>query len=369
VSARELPASVIRKERVGALLLVAACLSRCAGPPAATGGATEGPPPSAAQRPQTRPSAAAIAPSCGEGRLRVHFYDVGEGLAALVDLPDGQHLLVDAGDRPDRPGCPECARHHAHLLESLDEDLRGAPLALLWITHPHSDHVGGAPSVIDRFGPRAYVDNGLGADRPEVRRAREAARRRGAFLEVVDPGRRQVPITVAEGVTLRPVVPRAWPAACADDANECSIGLRIDWCGSSVLFMGDAEHEEERELELGGPVSVLQVAHHGSDTSSSPAFLARARPRYAVISAAAPAERLNITYCHPRTLVVRRLTRVLGGPGTKTLESFDGVRCDRATDSDWVAEPASDRLWATERNGDVVLSSPGGGVFVREGDR
>jgi competence protein ComEC len=333
-----------------------AYLAWCAGTPAeASAGKFEpGPPP------------APVASVCAAGRLRVHFYDVGQGLAALVDLPDGQHLLVDAGDRPGRPGCPECSRHHAHLLQKLGPDLGRDDLALVWITHPHSDHVGGAAEVIERFGAKVYVDNGLGSDRPEVQKARAVAHRRGALLEVVDPAHTRVPLAVTGNVALRAVVPRAWPATCADDANECSIGLRVDWCGSSLLFVGDAEHEEERELDAGGPISVLQVGHHGSATASSPAFLFRAHPRYAVISASAPSEGLNRTYCLPRALVVRRLTRLLGGPGAGTLESFDGERCDRAAGADWVHEPTSDRVWATERDGDVVLSSGGGGIFVRE---
>jgi hypothetical protein len=132
-----------------------------------------------------------------------------------------------------------------------------------------------------------------------------------------------------------------------------------------VLFVGDAEHEEERALEPLEPVSVLQVGHHGSGTSSTPGFLSRVRPRYAVISAGGPSEKLNREYCHPRTLVVRRLTRLLGGPGTRTLESFDGERCDRATPADWVAEPASDRLCAT---GTWCCRAAGEGRLCGRGD-
>jgi beta-lactamase superfamily II metal-dependent hydrolase len=296
----------------------------------------------------------------------VHFYDVGQGLAALLDLPDGRHLLVDAGDRGDRSGCFECRRHEGHLLARLQEDLAGAPLALVWITHPHSDHVGGAAEVIRRFGAQAYVDNGRDEGRSEVRLAREAAAQAGALVRVVDPLHREIPLSPTPGVAWRAVVPSAWPAACGADANECSIGLRVEMCGSSVLFVGDAEHDEETLLDPGGPVSVLQVGHHGSGTSTTPAFLARVRPGYAVISAGTPEESLTREYCHPRALVVRRLTRVLGGAGGGTLRSFDGERCDRAREGDWVEEPTSDRLWATERDGDVVLSTTGGGVFVRE---
>jgi hypothetical protein len=76
---------------------------------------------------------------------------------------------------------------------------------------------------------------------------------------------------------------------------------------------------------------------------------------------------MNRDYCHPRAIVVKRLSRVLGGETRGTLASFDGDRCDRATAEDWVAVPTSERLWATERDGDVVLMTTGDGVFRRAG--
>jgi competence protein ComEC len=299
--------------------------------------------------------------------MTVRFYDVGEGLAVLVDLPDGEHVLVDTGDRPRRAGCGHgCGEGNHHLIARLREDLRGAPIDLLWITHQHSDHIGGVPEVLDAFPVRAYVDNGRDPRRAEVDRAHRAASERGAAMSVVEPGHVALPMPAPAHATLTPVVPDRWPASCAHDANECSIALRIDFGASSVLFMGDAEHEEEAMLDPHGPVTLLQVGHHGSETSSSPAFLMRARPRYAVLSAGSPDEGLNREYCHPRAIVVRRLTRLLAGPTSSTLEAFDGDRCDRARGSDWVAVPSSDALWATERDGDVVLTTTGDGEFHRE---
>jgi competence protein ComEC len=299
--------------------------------------------------------------------MTVHFYDVGQALAALVDLPDGRHVLVDTGDGPRRSGCgTPCEAANSHLVAKLRADLRGAPIDLLWITHQHSDHIGGAPEILQEFAVRAYVDNGRDAESAEVRRAHEAAQARGVPLYVVDPWRRAAPMSVSPGVAITPVLPPSWPRSCQRDANECSIGLRIDFAESSVLLTGDAEHAEEQLLDPGGPVTLLQVAHHGSDTSTSPALLARARPRYAVISSGKPGEGLNREYCHPRAIVVRRLTRILGGPTSRSIAAFDGERCDRATGADWISVPASDRLWATERDGDVVLATGGDGDFLRQ---
>jgi competence protein ComEC len=315
------------------------------------------PPPAAAQPPP-------VDPCGGSRRMTLHFYDVGQGLAVLVDLPDGRHVLVDTGDSARRPGCGEtCEAAERHLLERLRADLHGSAIDVLWITHPHSDHIGAAADVLDAFQVGLYVDNGRDLRKAEVRRARRVAQTRAVPIRVVDPDHPDWPAPASRDVTLTPVVPPAWLPACARDANECSIALRIDFCASSVLLMGDAEHAEEATLDTHGPAGLLQIAHHGSDTSTTPGFLARARPRYAVISAGKPDEGLNREYCHPRALIVQRLTRLLGGPGAKTLPAFDGDRCESARAADWLIVPTSDRLWATERDGDVVLTTGGDGGF------
>jgi competence protein ComEC len=298
--------------------------------------------------------------------MRVHFYDVGQALAALLDLPDGRHVLVDAGDNPHRSECGDCAVNHAHLMQRLQADLGSTPIDLLWITHQHSDHLGGAVEVLDAFNVRTYADNGRDPEKAEVRRVHEVGRQRGTVGHIVDPEHAQVPLATAADVAFTAIVPPAWPASCTHDENECSIGLRIDFCSSSILFIGDAEHDEEARLEAHGTVTLLQVGHHGSESSTSAAFLAAVRPSYAVISAGKPDTGMNHDYCHPRATIVKRLTTALGGPGVKNIQAFDGERCDRARPSDWIDVAASDRLWATERDGDVVLATTGDGRFARE---
>lgn len=306
-----------------------------------------------------------VTQSCRSGApLRVHFYDVGQGLAALVDLPDGRHVLVDTGDAPHRSDCgASCEAWHEHFVTKLGGDLKGAPIDLLWITHPHSDHVGGATDVFSRFTVHELADNGRDLGKTEVSRTRRAAASTGCRVSTIEPAQRRVGLADTDNVHFTSIVPPAWPSRCKGDANECSILLRIDYCASSILFTGDAEAEEERLVNVGGPVSLLQVGHHGSHTSTTDAFVNATSPRYAVISSAKPGEGTNGSYCHPRASVVRRLSARLGG-STRPLRAYDADKCVGG-DAGWADIPASDRLWATSRDGDVVLTTTGDGTFVR----
>lgn len=335
---------------VALLASVAACAPR---PPNPT------PPP---------PNPPAPSPTCGGAALRVRFFDVGQALSALVELPDGRTILVDAGESPKRPGCgAPCQAWNDHLIDALPAALGGRPVDLLWITHQHSDHLGGVPELLEKVAVKAYADNGRDADKKAVQRARGAVTVHGGALHEIG-ALSKVPLVESPAYALRAIVPETPTPSCVQgDANDCSIGLRIDYCKSSILFTGDAEAAEEAAFDPGGPVTLLQVGHHGSETSTSAPFLAKVTPRYAVVSSGKPDEGTNATYCHPRKKTVDRLDEALGGPSGKALRVFDGaVPCKGASADHWVDVATSDRLFATPRDGDVTLETRGDGTFLRK---
>jgi len=252
----------------------------------ACGGAAPRPVPPTPLQPEppaSVPPAPAHEPAvCGGANLRVAFYNAGQALAALVTLPrrethSGRRRRVSDAARL-RYAVQGVARARDGRLA---RDLGDAPIDLLWITHPHSDHIGGAVDVLNHFTVSAYVDNGRDLTKATIKATRKALAAHQVPVTVIEPGAATVPLATSEDVKLTALVPPQ-STECGSNANVCSIALRIDYCASSILFTGDAEAIEEADLTVDAPVTLLQVGHHGSKTSSSPALLDRALPKYAV---------------------------------------------------------------------------------------
>jgi competence protein ComEC len=265
------------------------------------------------------------------GDLELHAIDVGQGDALALRTPRGRWVLFDAGrswrggDAGRRNVVPYVRR-------------RGGDVELFVLSHPHEDHVGGAPSALEALRPRAYWDAAYVEPNASYRASLEIADRRGIVWKRVRPG----DTLRIDGVLLRALAPdSAWTVA-QHDPNEASTVVMVEYGQIRMLLTGDAEIAEERWLiDRWGPqglrADVLKAGHHGSRTSSSAAFLDAVRPRVAVVSAGAG----NI-YRHPhqatldafaeRGVVVARTDEL----GTVVV-STDGVRLRIAgADGAWV---------------------------------
>jgi competence protein ComEC len=256
------------------------------------------------------------------GELRVTFLDVGQGDAALLDLPDGTAMLIDGGGLVGSP-VDTGQRVIAPILRAHRRDA----LVLAVLTHPHPDHFTGLASGLTGIRVRALWDSGQG-ERESVG---------GGYASLLASMRaRDVPVLRPSDICgahdlggVRVDVLAPCPDSLFDrDPNDNSIVLRVSYGARAFLFVGDAEHAEEADLvRLDAArlrADVLKVGHHGSRTSSSPAFLAAVAPREAVIS------------CGARNR--------FGHPAPTTLDALAA---------------ADARIWRTDHDGAVTMTTDG----------
>ena len=200
--------------------------------------------------------------------LEVHALDVGHGTAVLLRAPGEPACLVDAGSR-DRPGVAR---------EAVAPLLRRWEVAELDVvlTHGDADHAGALPHLVSRFPARIWG----GAPPPRGTLPGSVGRR----IDLVS-GRRLLPARRpgAHGPTLALV--RGGEFA----GNEGSRAMEVSWEGRRLLLTGDAEGEglaaQLRAGLLGGPLDLLLLPHHGSETPYLGRLLAATRPALVWVSA------------------------------------------------------------------------------------
>ena len=231
------------------------------------------------------------------GAVELHMLDVGQGDALALRTPAGRWIVFDAG-RAWRGGDAGLTTVIPWLRR------RGGDVAALVLSHPHTDHVGGAASVLRALRPERLYDAAFAGDAQAYRDALLAADSLGVPWFRVRPG----DSLVVDGAIVRFLAPDSSWTASLDDPNLASTVVRIDFGVVRFLLTGDAEAAEEAWLLARGAgalrADVLKVAHHGSRTSSGEDFLDAVRPRVALVSVG-----LGNTYGHPSGEVMAGLAR------------------------------------------------------------
>lgn len=258
-------------------------------------------------------------------QLHLAVLDVGQAQSVVVRTPHGGWSLLDAGGFLSPRFNPGEAIISAYLWHVGVEHLNRVV-----ISHPQMDHMAGAEQLLRNF----KVDSLWLGDFPEAEEENRiyAALIARAKKEGVTIQRIRQSLTVQDGQAQITVLPPL-PAEKAKSDNDRSLVIEITFANQRFLVPGDATARTEKWLlaqRAIQPLTMLLAPHHGSKTSSIPAFIQASRPQHVVFSVG-----LYNPHHHPNPQVIQR----------------------------WRATPAT--LWQTDQNGAIIFQSDGKGLQVK----
>lgn len=222
------------------------------------------------------------------GELQVHFIDVGQGASQLIIGSSGKTFLIDAGNNSQEEEIVAYLRKNG--IQKID---------ILVGTHPDADHIGGLDAVIDNFEIGKIYMPKVQSNTKTFEDVLLAIQRKGLKVS-----------TAKAGVTLDwepdAKVQMIAPVRDYEDDNDMSAVLKLTFGEISFLFTGDAESKSEHDMinsKVDLKSDVLLVAHHGSKSSTTEAFLDVVKPSFGVIQVG------KNNYGHPAPEILERLNK------------------------------------------------------------
>lgn len=219
--------------------------------------------------------------------LKIHFIDVGQGDATLIEL-HGYNILIDAGPNSS-----------ARNLISYLKEINIKSIDYIIATHPDEDHIGGMDEVLRNFKVKILYA-------PKVIKNTEAFNSmikelKNKNLKINVPYK-DMKLDLGEESNLTFLTPIEYGG---DNDNNLSLVAKINFKEISAIFMADCETEVERQLLKDShtlEANIIKLGHHGSKSSTSTAFLKKVDPDYAIISCGK-----NNKYGHPHKETIDKL--------------------------------------------------------------
>ncbi|GJL68479.1 MAG: DNA internalization-related competence protein ComEC/Rec2 [Nitrospirales bacterium] len=231
------------------------------------------------------------------GTVRVTFLDVGQGDATLIELPDGQTVLIDGG-----PSYRRLDMGRAVIGPYLwNQGIRRLDHVIA--THPQWDHVGGLPWVLDTFEVGQYWDNGVSRPERFFSRLHLAVKSAGLQEQILTAGTVIVSPGPCSLIVLSPFPSQraerygSWSVSSGKDLNNRSLVTRLECGKHSFLFTADVEQQSLDDLlhvSNGFSARIVKVPHHGAKSSLNFEWVNRLQAEAMVVSVGA-----HNRYGHP----------------------------------------------------------------------
>lgn len=218
--------------------------------------------------------------------MQVHFIDVGQGDSILVQVND-KNLLIDSGSKENK----------LNLFNYLNS-LNIKNLDYIIATHPHEDHIGNMYSIIMKYNIGEFFAPKISHTSKSFERMVEALVSKNKKINVFDINTTSIDLGKDTSIYVYSPITKDY----GDNLNLYSAVFKIQYKNTSFLFTGDAEKSNEEDILNSNSylkANVLKVAHHGSSTSTSKAFLDAVNPEIAIISVGK-----DNSYNHPNPLIL-----------------------------------------------------------------
>ena len=265
------------------------------------------------------PQSALTVKAEGNSEMAVHFIDVGQGNAILVQS-GGQNLLYDGGDQS-----------HADLIISYLQEQNVENIDYMIASHYDEDHIGGLVPCIDNFsvsnifGPDYVHTSNLFNNFMNTATANAIIVQYPSVGETFDFGTGSFTVLAPNGIS--------------QNSNDNSLVIKLENGSNSFVFTGDAEETSEQDMISTGmnlDCDVLSLGHHGSASSTSWDLLEASTPSWAVISCGQ-----DNSYGHPAASTMEKL-RDMNIPVYRTDDQGTIIALSDGDTISWNQEPCND---------------------------
>lgn len=313
--------------------------------------------------------------------LVIHFIDVGQADACVIELPDGKNMLIDAGEKSSSDEIITYLQSSTGVTESSSTVQYSFDYCIM--THSDADHIGGMSDVLDSYPSKVvYRPNQAATDNDYADPAYNGTGD-GKFWGTDDIKTKSSEVyysaisaayaTAETVIVTNPLSSTQWKisgdgytfdfysplSSGYDDSNDYSPIMVLSYGGRNIVFSGDAESENEEEfvnhIKNGNDdrydnvftdsfnADIIKLGHHGSETSSSEDYLnimtsdSKRAGTHVVISCGR-----NVSYGHPHIGTLQRL--------------MDMNFC-------------ADRVLRTDKNGDIVFKIAQNGKITQSTEK